>query len=116
MIPLPTILLRLSKSEGLFAKLSFDSLGFFLETISWYMPRIVTTSPRRRNGLPDLAQNVRDVLALNMALSYDEVDALWMATGDLLLAHYEGSQNTTEQLTVDDSLGRTAPLFGLGAC
>ena len=115
MIPLPTILLRLSKDEGLFEKLSYNSLGRFFEIIFRYMPRIVTTAPRRRKALPDLPHNVRDVIALSMALSCDEIDLLWAATGDLLLAQYEDSQNGPEQSTVDDSLGRTAPLFGLGA-
>ena len=114
MIPLPTILLRLSKDEGLFEKLSYNSLGHFFEIIFWYMPWIITTAPHHQQGLPDLAHNIRDVITLSMSLSCDKINLLWAVTGDLLLAQYEDSQNGPKQPTVDDSLGRTAPLFGLG--
>ena len=91
MIPLPTILSHLSKDEGLFEKLSYNSLGRFFKIIFQYMPRIVTTAPRRRKVLPDLPHNIQDMIALSMALSCNKINLLWAATGDLLLAQYKDS-------------------------
>lgn len=115
MIPLLTILSRLSRHEELFAKLTYEVLSQFFDIVLRYMPRIVTTAPRRRKGLPDLDRNILDVLALNLSLSYDKVNILWTATGELLWKQFEGTANADEQIAVEAGLVNTAPHFGLGA-
>ena len=115
MIPLPTILSRLSVHEELFSKLNYELLSRFFDIMFRYMPRIVTTAPRRRQGLPDLDQNILDVVALNLGLSYEEVHKLWGATGELLWKEFEMKANADEQVAVEASLAKTAPHFGLGA-
>lgn len=79
------------------------------------MPRLVTSAPRRRQGLPKLAINVLDVLALNLHLSYEDVEKLWAATGDLLLEEYKAAEKFGKPLDLDDVLKRTAPQFALGS-
>lgn len=116
MIPLPFILSRLSSHEDLFAKLNYEVLNRFFDIMFRYMPRIVTTAPRRRKGLPDLDRNILDVLALNLALTYDEVHILWTATGELLWKQFETNADADEKVTVEAGLANTAPHFGLGAC
>ena len=114
MIPLPTILSRLSVHEELFSKLNYKVLSRFFDIMFRYMPRIVTTAPRRRQGLPDLDQNILDVVALNLSLSYEEVHILWRATGDLLWKEFEMMANADEEVAVEAGLAKTAPHFGLG--
>ena len=115
MIPLPFILSRLSSHEDLFAKLNYEVLNRFFDIMFRYMPWIVTTAPRRRKGLPDLDRNILDVLALNLALTYDEVRILWTATGELLWKQFETNADADEKVTVEAGLANTAPHFGLGA-
>ena len=115
MIPLPIILSRLSSHEDLFAKLNYEVLNRFFDIMFRYMPWIVTTAPRRRKGLPDLDRNILDILALNLALTYDEVRILWMATGELLWKQFEMNADADEKVTVEAGLANTAPHFGLGS-
>ena len=114
MLALSQIFFRLSKHEELFQRLSYATLERFFETILRYMPRLVTSAPRRRQGLPKLATNVLDVLALNLHLSYEDVEKLWAVTGDLLLEEYKATEKLGEPLGLDDALKRTAPQFALG--
>ena len=82
---------------------------------TYFILIIRTTAPRCRQGLPDLDQNILDVVALNLALSYEEVHNLWRATGELLWKEFEMKANADEEVALEAGLAKTAPHFGLGA-
>ena len=78
------------------------------------MPCILTSAPRRREGLPALPANIRDILAMSLALSYEHVDKLWSQTGDILMHEYDASKKITDPWQVDEVLSKIAPQFELG--
>ncbi|PIL28517.1 hypothetical protein GSI_08555 [Ganoderma sinense ZZ0214-1] len=79
------------------------------------MPHILTSSPRQREGIPALPGNIRNVLALSLGLSYEDVDALWAKTGDLLWPTSNTPQDNGVHHGLDAILSTTAPQFDLGA-
>ena len=116
MIPFPLLLSRLLSDEELCRRLHFQTVSRFFDITNRLMPHILTSSPRRVVDLPALPGNIRDVLALSLALSYDDVEKLWTKTGDILLREYETSSHFGDQCLVDEVLSKNAPQFNLGAC
>ena len=114
MIPVLTLIQRLSQVGDLCKRLDYRTLSQFFEAIDRFMPHILTSSPRQRLGLPALPPNIRDVLALSLALSYEDVDSLWAKTGDLLWPNSDTPHDAIDGPELDDLLGRTAPQYGLG--
>ena len=78
------------------------------------MPRILTSAPRRREGLPALPADIRDVVAVSLELSYELVEKLWMQTGDMVVHQYQSSNNDSKPWRVDEVLSEKTPHFGLG--
>ena len=108
------IFLRLVQHESLFEKLNYETLDGFLKIMSRYMPKVVTSAPRRTRGVPPLSGTVRDLLALTLELSYEDVDKLWVITGDLLVKQYETVEKIGKPTALDDKLKTSGPQFGLG--
>ena len=114
MIPLPTLISRLSADEDLCQRLHYQTLSRFFDMVQRFLPRIVTTAPRRRQGFPALPANIRDVLALSLALCYEDVDKLWAHTGEFLMNKYETASQDGDAWHVDDILSKQALQFDLG--
>ncbi|PIL25547.1 hypothetical protein GSI_12385 [Ganoderma sinense ZZ0214-1] len=114
MLALSTILVRLAKHEDLLEKLSYQTLDHFFKTMFRYMPRVVTTAPRRTRGVPPIDAALRNLLALTLQLSYEDVDKLWGITGDLLVKEFEALHKLGKPPGLDDRLNKVAPQFGLG--
>ena len=114
MIPFPLLLSRLLSDEELCRRLHFETLSGFFKITTCLMPHILTSSPRRVTSVPSLPGNIRDVLALSLALSYDDVEKLWTKSADLLLQEYQDPSHVDEQSRVDEILSRNAPQFDLG--
>lgn len=115
MIPFPLLLSRLLSDEELCRHLDFQTISRFFEITNRLMPQILTSSPRREVSFPALPGNIRDVLALSLALSYDDVEKLWTQTADILLREYKTSTHVGDTWLVDEVLSRNAPQFDLGA-
>ena len=114
MIPFSTLVNRLTQDAQLYQQLHFQTLCRFFDVLKRFVPRILTSAPRCREGLPPLPANIRDVLAVSLELSYELVDKLWTQTGDMVVHQYQCSKVASKPWRVDDVLSQKTPQFGLG--
>ena len=113
MITISQIAHALSPSTKLYEKLSYLQLSLFFNIISRFMPLILTSAPRATRGLPALPLDMEHVLSMKLRLTTEDVNILWSALGDRLVADFTSS-HSSDKLDVDRELSITGPSFHLG--
>ena len=71
------------------------------------MPLILMSAPRATSGLPTLLFDIKDVLAMKLMLTIEDVNILWSALGDQLVNEFISGLSTP--LNVDRELSDTGP-------